>query len=159
MSGALVEALSGDGDLADVMEIDRVSFSSPWTPEMYRAEQQNPGVSSIVVLRIPECRVAGYCSYWFVVDEIHVNNVAVRPEYRRRGLGTRLVERVLEDGRRRGAVRVLLEVRSANLAARQLYEQMGFTVLGVRRAYYREPVDDALMLSRDIQNLESNPNA
>ena len=158
MMEPLIEALDGEDDLAGVMEVDRSSFAAPWSREMYNAELQNSGVSSIVVLRTPECRVAGYCSYWLVVDEVHINNVAVRPEYRGRGFGRCLVERVLRDGRSRGAIRALLEVRRGNAAARQLYEYLGFAAIGVRQAYYSEPVDDALVLAKELQNLEHDPN-
>ncbi|MCX6539469.1 MAG: ribosomal protein S18-alanine N-acetyltransferase [Acidobacteria bacterium] len=154
----LVEALGGQDDLTGVMEVDRSSFATPWSREMYEAELQNSGISFIVVLRTPECRVAGYCSHWLVVDEVHINNVAVRPEYRGRGFGRCLVEYVLREGRNRGAIRALLEVRRGNAAARQLYENLGFTTIGVRQAYYREPVEDALVLARELQNIESNPN-
>ena len=154
MRTPLVEALSGEEDLAGVMEVDRSSFATPWSRKMYEAELQNTGISFIVVLRIPECRVAGYCSYRLVVDEVHINNVAVRTECRSKGFGRCLVEYALREGRNRGATRVLLEVRSGNVAARQLYESLGFTTIGLRRAYYREPVEDALVLARDLQNLE-----
>ena len=149
-----MEALSGEEDLAGVMEVDRSSFATPWSREMYDTELQNSGISFIVVLRTPECRVAGYCSYRLVVDEVHINNVAVRAECRSKGFGRCLVEYALREGRNRGATRVLLEVRSGNVAARQLYESLGFTTIGLRRAYYREPVEDALVLARDLQNLE-----
>jgi ribosomal-protein-alanine N-acetyltransferase len=154
MNLPLVETLSGEEDLAGVMEVDRSSFATPWTRDMYEAELKNAGTSFIAVLRIPECRVAAYCSYWLVVDEVHINNVAVRVEFRRRGFGRTLVEHVLHEGRRRGAARVLLEVRNGNTAARQLYESLEFTAIGVRRGYYSEPVDDALVLARNIQNIE-----
>ena len=149
-----MEALSGEEDLAGVTEVDRSSFATPWSREMYDAELQNSGISFIVVLRTPECRVAGYCSYRLVVDEVHINNVAVRAECRSKGFGRCLVEYALREGRNRGATRVLLEVRSGNAAARQLYESLGFTTIGLRRAYYREPVEDALVLARDLQNIE-----
>jgi len=149
-----MEALSGEEDLAGVMEVDRSSFATPWSREMYDTELQNSGISFIVVLRTPECRVAGYCSYRLVVDEVHINNVAVRAECRSKGFGRCLVEYALREGRNRGATRVLLEVRSGNVAARQLYESLGFTTIGLRRAYYSEPVEDALVLARDLQNLE-----
>jgi len=158
MTEPLVEPLGGDDDLAGVMEIDRKSFATPWTLAMYQAELQNQAVSSIVVLRLPERQVAGYCSYWFVVDEIHINNVAVDPEFRRRGLGRYLVEYVLREGVRRGAGRAILEVRAGNLAARQLYQQLGFLELGVRRGYYSDTSEDALILAKTIQILERNPN-
>ena len=154
----LVEALSGEEDLAGVMEVDRSSFATPWSRKMYEAELQNSGISFIVVLRTPECRVAGYCSYWLVVDEVHINNVAVGAGHRGRGFGRCLVEHVLRDGRNRGAVRALLEVRSGNTAARQLYEHLGFAAIGVRHAYYSEPGEDALVLARQLQNIESDPN-
>jgi ribosomal-protein-alanine N-acetyltransferase len=149
----LIEALSGEEDLAGVMEVDRSSFAKPWTREMYEAELHNSGISFIVVLRTPEWRVAGYCSYWLVVDEVHINNVAVRAECRGRGFGRCLVEYALREGRNRGAARVLLEVRSGNAAARQLYESLGFATIGVRQAYYSDPAEDALVLARDLQNL------
>jgi len=148
----LVEALSGEEDLAGVMEVDRSSFATPWSRKMYEAELQNSGISFIVVLRTPECRVAGYCSYWLVIDEVHIHNVAVRADHRRRGFGRCLVEYVLRDGRDRGALRALLEVRSGNAAARQLYEHLEFVTIGVRRAYYSEPVEDAMVLARQLQN-------
>jgi len=154
MRTPLMEALSGEEDLAGVMEVDRSSFATPWSREMYDTELQNSGISFIVVLRTPECRVAGYCSYRLVVDEVHINNVAVRAECRSKGFGRCLVEYALREGRNRGATRVLLEVRSGNVAARQLYESLGFTTIGLRRAYYSEPVEDALVLARDLQNLE-----
>jgi ribosomal-protein-alanine N-acetyltransferase len=121
---------------------------------MYESELQNIGISFIVVLRIPGCRVAGYCSYRLVVDEIHINNVAVRAECRGRGFGRRLVGYVLRDGLNRGAIRALLEVRSANATARRLYENLGFVTIGVREGYYSAPEDDAVVLARNLQNLE-----
>ncbi len=153
MNEPVIEAWDGEDDLAGVMEVDHSSFATPWSREMYEAELQNTDVSFIVVLRTPECRVAGYCSYWVVVDEVHINNVAVRPEFRSRGFGRRLVEFVLSDALNRGATRALLEVRRGNTAARHLYESLEFTTIGVRRAYYSEPVEDALVLGRTLQDL------
>ncbi|MCX6544440.1 MAG: N-acetyltransferase [Acidobacteria bacterium] len=98
MNEPQVETLTGEQDLVGVMEVDQSSFATPWTRDMYEAELRNAGTSCIAVLRIPECRVAGYCSYWLVVDEVHINNVAVRVEFRRRGFGRTLVEHVLHEG-------------------------------------------------------------
>lgn len=156
MIGVTVEWLSGASDLEQVLEVDRLSFTNPWTRAMYESDLQNTGVSFIGVLRIPECLVAGYCAFWLVADELHINNVAVRPEFRRRGFGRRLVEFALGAGERQGAGRVLLEVRRSNEGARRLYADMGFAELAVRPAYYSNPIEDALVLARDIRLLESD---
>jgi len=154
-----ITPLAGDADLEGVMSIDRESFSAPWTREMYAGELADPAVAFVAVVRTPDYPVAGYCSYRLVVDEIHINNVAVRAAARRQGLGRQLVQHVLGEARSKRLNRVLLEVRSRNEPARQLYEKMGFTVIGRRRGYYGEPPDDALVLARDLQDFESDPSA
>jgi ribosomal-protein-alanine N-acetyltransferase len=145
----LIEPLAGDQDLSGVLEVEAESFTNPWTRDMYTWELQNRSVCHVYVLRAPECAVAGFCAFWLVFDEIHINNVAVRPAYRGRGLGTALMRHVLAEARRLGARRATLEVRSSNQGARRLYERLGFRVAGTRRAYYSHPVEDALILWRD----------
>jgi ribosomal-protein-alanine N-acetyltransferase len=83
-----------------------------------------------------------------VLDELHINNLAVAPAHRRHGVATALLTYVLQQGAKLGARRATLEVRRSNEAARQLYERLGFTTTGVRRAYYSNPVEDALVLLR-----------
>jgi ribosomal-protein-alanine N-acetyltransferase len=146
-----------DQDLDEVVAIEAASFSNPWTRQMFVWESQHSDVSHLYVMRTPEHRVAAFCSWWLVVDELHINIVAVRPELRRRGLATALLRRVLADAAARGARRATLEVRQSNGAARQLYEGLGFSVAGVRRQYYAEPVEDALILSREALG-EAGPN-
>jgi ribosomal-protein-alanine N-acetyltransferase len=116
---------------------------------MYEWELQNREVCHILVVRTPKVRVAGFCSFWLVVDEIHINNVAVLPEYRGRGFGTRLMRRVITEGRRLGATRATLEVRASNEDARRFYEGLGFRATAVRKHYYTNPVEDALILWRE----------
>src|SRR5216683_3224520 len=84
-----------------------------------------------------------------VLDELHINNLAVLPAYRRAGIGSALLTHVLDEGARMGARRATLEVRRSNEAARQLYERFGFSVVGVRQGYYSNPVEDALVLWRE----------
>src|SRR5205085_8320366 len=91
----------------------------------------------------------GFCSFWRLLDELHINNIAVLPEFRRAGVATSLLTHALAEGARLGARRATLEVRRSNDAARLLYERFGFTVAGVRQAYYTKPVEDALVLWRD----------
>jgi ribosomal-protein-alanine N-acetyltransferase len=93
--------------------------------------------------------VVGFCSFWHVLEELHINNLAVLPAYRRSHIATALLRRVLEDGARLGASRATLEVRRSNEPARMLYEAFGFSVAGVRRGYYSNPPEDALVLWRD----------
>ena len=91
----------------------------------------------------------GFCSFWRVVDELHINNLAVLPSYRRAGVASALLTHVLREGSAFGAVRATLEVRRSNEPARYLYERFGFTVAGVRRAYYTKQVEDAIVLWRE----------
>jgi ribosomal-protein-alanine N-acetyltransferase len=93
--------------------------------------------------------VAGFCAFWLVFDEIHINNLALRPQYRGQGYGTALMHHVLTEAERLGARRATLEVRSGNAGALRLYERLGFYVAGTRRNYYSNPVEDALILWRD----------
>ena len=144
-----IEPLADDSDLEGVLEVEAESFTNPWTREMYAWELQNRSMCHILIVRTEECRVAGFCAFWILLDEIHINNFALRPGFRAQGIGTALLERVIAEGRGRGTRRATLEVRSSNEAARRLYERMGFYVAGVRRGYYTNPVEDALILWRD----------
>jgi ribosomal-protein-alanine N-acetyltransferase len=144
-----IEPLGGEADLDGVLDVESESFTNPWTREMYTWELQNRSVCHILVVRTPGCAVAGFCAFWLVFDEIHINNVAVRPAYRGQGIGTALLARVFEDARALGARRATLEVRASNTGARRLYERFGFYVAGTRRNYYTNPVEDALILWRD----------
>ena len=141
-----IEPLAGDADLDGVLEVEAESFNNPWTREMYAWELQNRAVCHIYVARTPGCAVAAFCAFWLVFDEIHINNVALRPACRGHGLGTALMRHVLAAGKAQGATRATLEVRVSNTGARRLYEQLGFTVAGTRRRYYTHPDEDALIL-------------
>src|SRR5262249_26098098 len=132
-----------------VLAIELASFTSPWTREMYIAELQNVGVSFCYLARDESGRVLGFCSFWRVLDELHINNLPLDPECLRRGIGRTLLSHVLNEGARLGARRATLEVRRSNDVARHLYERLGFAAAGVRRAYYSNPVEDALVLWRE----------
>jgi ribosomal-protein-alanine N-acetyltransferase len=144
-----IEPLDGQDDLDGLLRVESESFSNPWTREMYAWELQNRAVCHIYVVRTEACRVVGFCAFWLVFDEIHINNVAVLPDYRTQGIGTQLMEHVLAEARRLGAKRATLEVRASNAAALRLYERLGFYVAATRRNYYTNPVEDALILWRD----------
>lgn len=144
---APVEPLDPDTELDAILDIDDESFLRPWTRAMYEAELRNP-VARIFVVKQPGAGIVGYCSTWFLPGELHINNFAIRPAFRRRGLARRLLDHVLRQAKAAGCDRATLEVRRSNEAARRLYEQAGFALGAVRRDYYTNPVEDALVLWR-----------
>jgi len=144
-----IEPVTSVAQVDDVLAIEEASFTNPWTREMYLTELQNQGVSFCFLARQDDGRAVGFCSVWRVVDELHINNLAVLPAYRRSGIGRILLEHVLQHGAGLGARRATLEVRRSNEAARLLYEHFGFAVAGVRPSYYTKPVEDALVLWRE----------
>lgn len=146
--GWRVDPFDVERDLDAVMRIDEASFSNPWTRATFLHEAQGSAVGRLLVLRAPDGRPAGYCALWVVADELHINNLAVAPDWRGRGLGAALLGATLDYGRQRGATRATLEVRAANAVALALYRRFGFVIVARRSAYYDNPIDDALILWR-----------
>jgi ribosomal-protein-alanine N-acetyltransferase len=138
-----------ESDLDAVVEIAREAFSNPWTREAFRRELEHGRLSRNYVVRTRQERVAGFCSCWLVFDELHINTIAVRARLRGQGLASLLLRHVLADAAQAGARRATLEVRQSNEPALRLYRRFGFVVSGVRRQYYTDPVEDALMLGLD----------
>ena len=147
--GIRIEPLTSPDELDALLAVEEASFTNAWTRDMYLAELENPGVSFLFLAKESTGRVVGFCGFWRVLDELHINNLAVLPEYRRRGVASAILARVFDEARALGAKRMLLEVRRSNRAAQHLYERFGFTVAGVRRGYYRNPDEDALILCRE----------
>jgi ribosomal-protein-alanine N-acetyltransferase len=145
-----IEPFNGDADIDGVLHVEARSFSSPWTREMYDWELQNRDICRIFVVRTSDCDVVGFCAFWLVFDEVHINNVAVLPECRGRGMGAALMTRVFEEARRLGARRATLEVRVSNEGAHRFYERLGFAATARRPHYYANPVEDALILWTDL---------
>jgi len=144
-----IDPLTSPAEIDAVLAVEEASFTNPWTREMYASELENRGVSFCFMAKDPDGCVIGFCSFWRVLDELHINNLAVLPDRRREGIATALLTRVLREGAALGARRATLEVRRSNDGARQLYEQFGFSLAGVRRGYYTNPDEDALILWRD----------
>jgi ribosomal-protein-alanine N-acetyltransferase len=141
-----IERVLSEHDLDEIVAIEKAIFSSPWTRPMYLRELENPDVSFLYALRVPQ--IAGFCSFWLVLDELHINNLAVRVEYQGQGIGTALLRHVLDVGAERGATRATLEVRRSNAPAIRLYERLGFEIAATRPSYYVNPPEDALILWR-----------
>jgi ribosomal-protein-alanine N-acetyltransferase len=147
-----IERTLSTSDLDDIVAIEQASFTNPWTRDMYLRELENPDVSFLYVLRVPGQGVVAFCSFWLVLDEVHINNLAVRLDLRGQGAGTALLEHVLQAAATRGAARATLEVRRSNAPARRLYERLGFEVAATRPNYYVSPPEDALILWRGALN-------
>jgi len=124
-------------DIEAVAEIERQSFEHPWSPNLFLRELQS-AISRIVVARETEAShaVLGYLCRWVVADEMQIQNLAVHPEHRRRGIGRALMTHVLEEGRSLALRCVTLEVRDGNAEAVALYEALGFARVGQRHDYY-----------------------
>ena len=144
----MVERLASPADLDGVLAIEAASFNNPTTREWYEGELKRPDVCFIYVMRTPDHPVAAFCAFWLVAGQAHINNLAVRPELRGRGLGTQLLEAITVEAAHLGADILTLEVRRSNEPARRLYERAGFYQDGLRKNYYTNPVEDALILSR-----------
>ena len=143
-------------DLSDVLAIERVSFSMPWSRGAFLYEVEQNQVARSWVGR-ENGRVVGYICLWEVADELHITNVAVHPEARRHGIGRALLESVFERARAGGARMVLLEVRPSNVEALGLYESLGFRVVGRRQGYYYDTGEDALVMEATVVPVEPRP--
>jgi len=144
-----IEQVTAADQVDTVLAIEEASFTNPWSRAMYLTELENTGVSYCFLAKDEEGRAVGFCSFWRILDELHINNIAVLPPFRRLGVARTLLAYALSKGLALGARRATLEVRRSNDTARLLYERFGFTVAGVRRDYYTKPVEDALVLWRE----------
>ncbi len=131
-------------DLDEVLAIERMSFSNPWTDVMFLAElRENPFARFLIAAR--DDAIVGYVGGWVIVDELHLLNLAVHPDCRRQGLAGQLVDHLFRDGEG-GITKASLEVRRSNRTAIALYERFGFHAVGVRSRYYTDPCEDALVM-------------
>lgn len=135
-------------DLPEVMEMDRLSLPRPWSEALWREEMESPFSLYLVLEESGE--LCGHIGLKLISDEAHIMTVAVRPEKRRRGHARTLVHAALAVPVAAGVRRVYLEVRPSNVAARALYESLGFQAAAVRRGYYGD--EDALLMTLDLEN-------
>jgi len=137
-------------DLPEVLAIEVMSFALPWTRDMFESDLERIDLAAMLVARLAEgaspAPLVGYLCAWTIVDELHINNLAVGARWRRRGIAEALLRAALEQGRRQGARRAVLEVRVSNVGAQALYRKFRFEPTGVRRRYYAQPVEDALIM-------------
>lgn len=138
-------------DLRSVCGIENLSFPSPWHETIFRGEIHNIPISyPYVMVHKANQRVIGYVIYWKIKEEVHINNIAVHPDFRRKGIARYVLREILAKVEKEGAKFVTLEVRPSNKAAISLYRRLGFQALGVRKEYYLKPKEDALILGKSL---------
>jgi ribosomal-protein-alanine N-acetyltransferase len=137
-------------DVPGVHEVERLSFATPWPAHAFEQELTGNRLARYVVARVgsgPMERVVGFAGVWLMVDEAHITTFGVHPDWRRQGIGRRLMVRLLELAGDLRARRMTLEVRAGNLAAQELYRGFGFEIAGRRPRYYTDDGEDALVMT------------
>ncbi|MBR6654688.1 MAG: ribosomal protein S18-alanine N-acetyltransferase [Oscillospiraceae bacterium] len=134
-----------EAHIPQMVELEKICFSMPWTADMIRSELNNP--SCLYLAAVDGDTLVGYIGVQTVLDEGYINNVAVRPEYRRRGIAAALISLLTEQAQAIGLAFMTLEVRESNAPAIALYEKLGFTTVGRRKNYYEKPREDAILMT------------
>ena len=136
--------------LDEVLAIERKSYSTPWSSTSFKNEIYSP--YSIALAAVLGGHLAGYILANYRFHEGHILNVTVHPDHLRKGIGTHLMQLVMDMLKQRNCTLAYLEVRESNTAARQLYEKLSFYVAGRRKAYYIEPFEDAVLMTAELNN-------
>ena len=137
-------------DLDGVAAIEEVSFPTPWSREMFREDLTRP-FSRPFAAEDSAGEILGYAVCWNVAGESHLLNIAVHPDFRGRGIGEALVMEAIRRGGHAGSKWIHLEVRAGNEQAQALYRKCGFIFIGIRKGYYTDTREDALLFSREIR--------
>ena len=132
-------------DAAEVSRLEAEIFTKPWSQQGFLDALSGENVIFLVAESLG--KIVGYCGMYCAADEGEITNVAVAPEARNRGVGKLLMAQFLEEAKKAGARQVILEVRVSNEAALHLYEKFGFSVCGIRKDFYEEPVEDAYVMT------------
>lgn len=140
----LIRRMTG-AEVPKVAELEQQVFTMPWSEQGFYDTLDMGHVLFLVAVEGET--VCGYCGIYLAADEGEITNVAVAPEYRRRGIAERLVTELLAQTADRGISQYILEVRKSNEAAKRLYAKLGFTACGVRKGFYRNPAEDAVVMS------------
>ena len=137
-----------ESHVAQVAELEKICFSDPWSEKSVASELSNP--LSCWLVAEEDGMVAGYVGSQTVIDESDMMNVAVHPDHRRKGIAEKLVVELVEALKKRESHCLTLEVRASNDQAKALYEKLGFFRVGLRKNYYRNPKEDALILRKEF---------
>jgi [ribosomal protein S18]-alanine N-acetyltransferase len=145
MNSAITFRLMSAADIDDVLVIEHASFTVPWSREAFYNEMENNPYASYIIMMDGDS-VIGYCGLWVVMEDAHVTNVAVLPTYRGRKLGEAIMHQAFELAKALGAERISLEVRVSNHVAQSLYRKLGFQNGGIRKNYYTDNGENALVM-------------
>ncbi|MFC7441610.1 ribosomal protein S18-alanine N-acetyltransferase [Laceyella putida] len=132
-------------DLTRIEEVENLSFPTPWPRKAFYNELVLNQFAHYTVVSV-DGEIAGYCGFWLILDEAHITNVAIHPDYRGRGLGKAILLHVMQLARELGAASMTLEVRVSNHVAQRLYEHLGFVRSGLRKEYYTDNKEDAFIM-------------
>jgi len=144
MNDLIISFMNVD-DIDSVMEVEENSFTLPWPRQAFVNELRNNKFAHYLAARV-DGRVIAYGGMWFILDEAHITNIAVHPDFREKGIGTSLLKRMIGYGISKGIEKFTLEVRASNQKAINLYRKEGFTECGVRKRYYSDTNEDALIM-------------
>ncbi len=141
------------GDLDDVLNIERLSYLSPWPRSQFEKELRSPFSHKFVARVAKDGKevIASFIIFWVVADEAHILNIATHPDFRRHRIAKRLLFCMLNSMKEMGLRKVFLEVRRSNVAAQRLYKYFGFMEIGVRKGYYADNNEDAIVMALEIE--------
>lgn len=147
-------------DIAEVRELDEISFPNPWPAHSYEFEikENNNSRCWVVVTGEEQETIVAMAVVWIIEDEAHIGTIAVHPAYRGIGLGEFFLSSILSDSYHAGARKGLLEVRQSNIVAQSLYSKFGFKKDGVRKRYYRDNGENAILMSGSLLDLNFSEN-
>ncbi len=133
-------------DIKQIMEIESVSFGNFfWQPEAFEAEIES-GLGNYYTAEDENGKVVGYCGFWLVLEEAHITTIAVHPDCRRQGLGEKMLRKMIRTGYEKNVKWFTLEVRASNIPAQNMYYKYGFKSLGLRKKYYQDNEEDAMVM-------------
>ena len=144
MSKGIVRPMQME-DLQAILEIERTSFTTPWSLQAFKAELKDNEYARYLCLEL-EGQVIGYMGLWFILDEGHITNIAIAPNFRGQHWGEYLMRSMMDRMVEQGMERMTLEVRASNSPAQSLYKRLGFATAGVRKGYYADTQEDALIM-------------
>ncbi len=143
-----IEKMSKE-DIDKVLIIERLSFPDPWPKSLFLDELKNP-YSHTYLLKIHDGQVIGYIIFWMIMDEGHILSMAIHPEHRNKGFGSLLLKFSLDYLIKNSGKVMTLEVRKSNVQAIALYKKFGFRIVGIRKNYYTNNREDALMMKKEF---------
>jgi ribosomal-protein-alanine N-acetyltransferase len=135
------------GDIKEMAALDLACFASPWSEECFRQELEENKLAFYVVAEL-DGKIIGYAGLWAIIDEGHITNIVTAPEYRRKGVAKAIVKVLINVSEKAGLNSFTLEVRTSNSKAQNLYKQFGFEASGLRKGYYEDNGEDAIIMWR-----------